>query len=229
MKQLVKPNYGKQTWAGGCLPAAQGVVGAPGGPVSATDSANATRWRHADRSFPRTSIAVVWFSHWGTYQNYITGAFYRADWGHVVIWDPTAFNGSGGFFSSRRNGAGPGEWFRTIADVERSFNCSFRFWSEDINRVRVCKPGPTPSTSNPTPAPTPASNATEDDLMDAKYIADDKTKTQGTIYRLHPITGKKRAVPSAEWSALRAVEGATGEKLKIGFVSAAVLAKIPNG
>lgn len=101
MKQLVTPWYGGQAGAGACLYMAQLVVGAGGGPYSATVAANATQFRHHNRTFPKSSICVLWFDHWGTYQDYRNGQFRYENWGHVVIWDPWAFNGAGGFFSSR--------------------------------------------------------------------------------------------------------------------------------
>lgn len=139
-KILVRPNYGHHEYAGNCLPMAQKVVGAGGGPHSATAAANATRYQHHDRALPGDAPAVVWLSHWGTYTDYRDGVLKYENWGHVVIWEPTAFANAGGFFSSRRNGYGVGEWFRTIEDVERAFSSSYRFWSEDINGVRVIAP-----------------------------------------------------------------------------------------
>lgn len=55
MKQLVTPWYGGQAGAGACLYMAQLVVGAGGGPYSATVAANATKYRHHNRDFPSKS------------------------------------------------------------------------------------------------------------------------------------------------------------------------------
>lgn len=140
-KQLVTPNFGATDYAGNCLPMAQKVVGADGGPYSATAAANATQYQHWGRNLPSDSIAVLWFSHYGTYTDYRNGERRWEDWGHVVIWSPSAFGaGRGGFYSSPRNGYG-GEWFSSIAEVEASFSSAYRFWSEDINGVRVTQPG----------------------------------------------------------------------------------------
>lgn len=152
MKQLVTPWYGGQAGAGACLYMSQLVVRAGGGPYSATVAANATQYRHHDRNFPRTSICVLWFDHWGRYQDYRNGQFRYENWGHVVIWDPSAFGGTGGFFSSRRSGYGDGEWFRTVPEVEVSFSSKYRFWTEDLNGVRVCEPTSSEVTP-PTPKP----------------------------------------------------------------------------
>lgn len=141
-RTLVTPNYGHHEYAGNCLPMAQKAVGAPGGPHSATVAANATRYQHHDRAFPGDAPAVVWLSHWGSYTDYRDGRVKYEDWGHVVFWEPTAFGKAGGFFSSRRSGFGAGEWFRTIADVEHAFGSTYRFWSEDINGIRVIQPVP---------------------------------------------------------------------------------------
>lgn len=139
-KTLVTPDFGAQSAAGGCLIQAQKVVGAGGGLHSATSAANQTQFQHWDRDLPTDALAVVWFSHWGTYWNYIEQRYTYEDYGHVVVWSPDAFGiGQGGFYSSPRTGIG-GEWFRTIAEVETAFNSVYRFWSEDLNGVRVCEP-----------------------------------------------------------------------------------------
>lgn len=138
-KTLITPNFGAQNYAGNCLPLAQSVVGAGGGPVSATQAANATRFQHWDRAFPPNALCAVWLSHYGTYTNYTNGQLEYGDWGHVVIWSPSAFGvGQGGFYSSPQKGYG-GEWFRSIAEVEAAFNSTYRFWSEDLNGIRVCQ------------------------------------------------------------------------------------------
>lgn len=114
---------------------AQSIVGAPVMYPSATVAANATRFRHATKSMPN-AVCVVWFDHWGTYGQ--PGREYYDNWGHVVIWDPV----TGKFWSSTpRAGHLEGPWaYSTIAEVERAFNCTFRFWTEDINGLRVCQP-----------------------------------------------------------------------------------------
>lgn len=172
-KKLVAPNYGYHEYAGNCLPMAQKVVGAGGGPHSATAAANATRYQHHDRALPGDAPAVVWLSHWGTYTDYRDGRAKYENWGHVVFWEPTAFGGAGGFFSSPRNGYGAGEWFRSIADVENAFASSYRFWSEDINGVRVIEPA-APKHAAPTAAP----KRQEHNMLMA-YYADAAGKGQG--------------------------------------------------
>lgn len=149
-KQLVAPNFEAKSAAGACLIQAQKVVGAGGGPYSATVAANQTQHQHWDRNLPSDSIAVLWFSHWGTYWNYIEQRYTFEDYGHVVVWSPSAFGmGRGGFYSSPRSGIG-GEWFSSIADVEAAFNSTYRFWSEDLNGVRVCAPAAgVPAASKP--------------------------------------------------------------------------------
>jgi hypothetical protein len=195
-KQLVRPWYGEKVEAGACLVMAQSVVGAPGGPYSATVAANATRHKHWDRAFPGDTIVVLWFSHWGTYQDYRNGQWRREDWGHVVIRDPNHFGrGVPGYYSSRRSGYGPGEWFRSVADIEREFSSSYRFWSEDINSVRVCMPAETPSV----PAIKPAPILEEDDMI---FI---RTSTAGAVYAWNPLTRKASAngYPKDEWEAIK--------------------------
>lgn len=175
MKQLVTPWYGGKAGAGACLYMAQLVVGAGGGPYSATVAANATQYRHHDRNFPNDSISVLWFDHWGTYEDYRNGELRYENWGHVVIRDPHAFGtNQPGYFSSRRNGYGEGEWFRSVGEVEASFNSTYRFWSEDLNGVRVCEPDGTTTGTNDTPE----SGEEEDEEMANQYIAKVQNKKQ---------------------------------------------------
>ncbi len=148
-RTLVSPNFRAQSAAGACLVQAQKVVGAGGGPHSATSAANDTKFQHWDRNLPTDALAVLWFSHWGTYWNYIKQRYTEEDYGHVVVWSPDAFGiRQGGFYSSPRTGIG-GEWFRSIAEIERAFSSEYRFWSEDLNGVRVCAPVSLPNTIAP--------------------------------------------------------------------------------
>lgn len=132
--QLVSPNLNQESGAGWCLKFSQDAFRAPVMHPSATDAANATKYRHATREMP--SVAVpVWFDHWGTYQ----GRY--ANWGHVVVWVPGR-----GFLSSPGSGFGQ-LWLPSIEAVERTFNAKYRFWSEDINTLRVAQPASNSSTS----------------------------------------------------------------------------------
>lgn len=230
-KQLSQLNFDVKAAAGACLVQAQNVVGAGGGPYSATAAANGTRFRHSGGKLPRDASVVVWFDHWGTYQDYRNGQFRYENWGHVVIWWPKAFNNAGGFYSSPRSGYG-GEWFRTIADIEREFNSTYRFWSEDINGVRVSapvevKPPAKPAAKPvPKPKPKPAPITEEDDEMAEQghaYVRDAATKGQGSIYLIRNADGKKRKMSKAEWNARRASLNPA-----VADISAADLKAIPN-
>ena len=78
------------------------------------------------------------------------------------------------------------------------------------------------------PKPTPKPNTSEEeDNMEPQFIAGAKLGTSGPIYQLR-TDGKKRKIPSPEWTARRAVEKATGEKIAVGLVPDGDLAKIPN-
>lgn len=125
--QLAEPNTFTRDATGMCLRFAQSVFGAPVAHRSATDAANATKFRHHTKQMPDVA-ALVWFDHYGTYQNEY------ANWGHVVAWVP-----GNGFLSSPGAGFGQ-QWFPSIDAVERTFNATFRFWSEDINTLRVAEP-----------------------------------------------------------------------------------------
>lgn len=140
-KSLVKPNLGFKTRSGMCLQMAQGIVGAPVAHRSATDAANATKHRHATRTMP-DAIAVLWFDHWGAYDDG-NGPYHgrpvgaSGNWGHVVDYIP----GVGFASSSPVFGDYSAPYiYESIGEVESAFNCSFRFWSEDINTLRVCEP-----------------------------------------------------------------------------------------
>lgn len=124
--QLVEPRTGTEDATGMCLQFAQSVFGAPVAHRSATDAANATKFRHHTFEMPDVSVPV-WFDHYGTYQ----GEY--ANWGHVVAWVP-----GNGFLSSPVREYGQ-QWFPSINAVERTFRASFRFWSEDINGLRVAE------------------------------------------------------------------------------------------
>jgi len=143
-QSLVTPNLGVRVLAGNCLGMAQRIVAAGGLYDSATESADATKYRHVVRTMP-DAVCAVYFTHWGTYGP--SGKFPRryGNWGHVVIWVP----GKGFASSSPRPGETSGPYFyQTLAEVERTFNCTFRFWSEDLNGKRLCEPVPDPTLHN---------------------------------------------------------------------------------
>lgn len=134
-KSLVTPWYGGEVLAGNCLAMAQMIVGAPVAHPSATAAANATKHQHATRTMPE-AVCVVWFDHWGWYGP--KGQERYANWGHVVIWDPVREQFAS---SSPRAGKTEGPFFyKTLAQVEATFSATFRFWSEDLNGLRVCEP-----------------------------------------------------------------------------------------
>ncbi|UOQ56062.1 hypothetical protein MUN78_10135 [Leucobacter allii] len=141
----VTPNLGYTVLAGNCLKMAQGIFGAPVAHRSAADAADATTLRHYNRDLP-DAPCVLWFDHSGAYDDGLGP--YRgvpvggvANWGHVCDYVP----GVGILSSSPYAGEVSGPYrYWSIAEIENTFNCSFRFWSEDINGLRVCEPAPTP-------------------------------------------------------------------------------------
>lgn len=136
MKQIVAPRTGVTDGAGWCHRMARAVFNAPlvYGLDSATKAANATKYRHTTRKMPNVAVPV-WFWHYGTYGG-VTGEF-----GHVVVWVPGR-----GFLTSPWYLAHGQEWYSTLEEVERRFNSKYRFWSEDINGLRVAQPASKPST-----------------------------------------------------------------------------------
>lgn len=135
----VTANLGFRVLAGNCLAMAQGITGAPVMYASATDAANATRLRHHNKDIPN-AMCVLWFDHWGTYGS--PGNMQYKNWGHVVVYVP----GKGYASSSPVGGeTSTPYYYASINDVERAFNCTFRFWSEDINGKRVCTPASSPT------------------------------------------------------------------------------------
>lgn len=140
------------------------------------------------------------------------GGIYDAHDGHIGI--VTAVHADGSFSTIEQNAAGDERISRHRRQNDESL---FGFL---IPRNNPARPKP--------------KKKEDDDMAEPTYIADSKTGTNGGVYRLHPITGKKRLIPSPEWRALRARESAAKkagkpEPLIIGLVSAADLAKIPNG
>lgn len=185
-KSLITPNLGFRTLAGLCLVMAQGITGAPVQNPTATAAANKTRFRHTERRMPR-SVAVLWFDHYGRYGE--PGREYWDNWGHVVVYVPGR-----GFASSSpvyNEVSGP-YWYPTIEAVERTFNCTYRFWSEDINGKRVCQP-----VAAPTPAPAPTEE--EDDMI---FI---RTSAQAPVYAWSPLTRKSttKGYSKDEWNAIQ--------------------------
>lgn len=130
---LVKPNLAFQVLAGNCLAMAQGIAGARVMHNSATDAANATSKRHHNRKIPN-AVCVLWFDHWGSYG--MPGREVYANWGHVVVYVP----GKGFASSSPVYGeVSAPYYYNSIGAVERAFNATFRFWTEDINGTIVCE------------------------------------------------------------------------------------------
>lgn len=125
---------------------------------TATVAANATKHRHTSRTMPNVNVPV-WFNHWGTY-----GSPARYDnFGHVVMWDAAKKK----FWSTPLWPSSPygGVWFDSLAAVERHIGGTYRFWSEDINGVRVVEPG-----SGGTPA-----NSGKGTIVKKHYRRRDKT------------------------------------------------------
>lgn len=114
---------------GWCLRGAQRVFNAPVAHNSATEAANATVRKHANRKFPSGAPVLAWYDHWGIYDN--SGV--RKNWGHVTV----HFPGVGHFSSISVDGR---VWFNTVRDVENAFAAKFRFWTDNINGLRVSKP-----------------------------------------------------------------------------------------
>lgn len=133
-KSLVTPNLNFAVLAGNCLAMAQGIVGAPIMHPSATVAANNTQFRHANREIPN-AVCVLWFDHWGTYG--APGQEVYANWGHVVVYVPgKGFASSSPVFGE----VSTPYYYDSIGAVERAFAATFRFWTEDINGLRVCEP-----------------------------------------------------------------------------------------
>ena len=223
--QLVEPNTLTKDATGMCLRFAQSVFGAPVAHRSATDAANATKFRHHTREMPDVA-ALVWFDHYGTYQNEFS------NWGHVVAWVP-----GGGFLSSPGTGYGQ-QWFPSIDAVERTFNAKFRFWSEDINTLRVAEPA--------TPAPVIVPE--EEDIM-AIYL--EATGNSSPIDAKNPGTsrvwagsnreiggvtysgvwersedGSVRRLFPGEWQAIQDAYVAAGRKVPVAKISGNELEKM---
>lgn len=189
-QSLVTPNLNARANAGNCLVMAQNITGAPVANPTATVAANATKIRHATRQMPN-AVCVLWFDHWGTY-----GEPPRYDnFGHVVVYVPGRgfASSSPNWWEANNSNTGGGiYWYSSIGAVESTFNARFRFWTEDINGKRVCKP-----VSTPTPPPAPIEE--EDDMI---FI---RTSSAGAVYAWSPLTRKTSAkgLSRAEWDAIK--------------------------
>lgn len=127
--QVVRPRLDLKVAPGWCLKFVQDSFGAPVMHATATIAANATRYRNTSRVMPNVAVPV-WFWHYGTYGG-VSG-----EYGHVVIWVPGR-----GFLSSPVSGFGS-LWLSSIEAVERTFLAKYRFWSQDVNTLRIAEPEP---------------------------------------------------------------------------------------
>lgn len=125
-----------------CLRYAQSFFGAPAMYRSARDAFDATKFKHAP-SQPLPDVPVLlWFDHWGAYNDGLGP--YRgvpvggvANWGHVTPYIP----GKGIYSSPANPNAGYSfDVYSSIAQVERAFNAKYIGWTEDINGLRVAEP-----------------------------------------------------------------------------------------
>lgn len=224
--QLVAPNTFTKDATGMCLRFAQSVFGAPVAHRSATDAANATKFRHHTREMPDVA-ALVWFDHYGTYQ----GEY--ANWGHVVAWVP-----GNGFLSSPGSGYGQ-QWFPSIDAVERTFNAKFRFWTEDINTLRVAEPAQTKPVEMPEEEGDimaiylrPTGNSSPLDAKNpgtSRIWAGDNRKIGGATYSgtwERSDDGSVRRLFPDEWAAIQRAYAAAGRKVPLSEISANELEKM---
>lgn len=125
--QLVTPNADAQGRPFYCLEMTQKIYGAPVRYADATQASNNTKFRHYTKELPNVSVPV-WFDMTVNGHNY----------GHVVGYFPGR-----GFLNVPGSGYGQ-KWLNTLEDVERFNKCTFKFWSEDINGLRVAENTPDP-------------------------------------------------------------------------------------
>lgn len=131
-QSLKTPNLSVTDNAGMCLRFTQSVWSAPVKHPNAWQAWEATQYKHGvQESLPNVS-AILWFSHFATYQGKYD------NWGHVVTYVP-----SKGFLSSPATGNGQ-LWLSSISEVEKTFNAKYVGWSEDINGLRVLSPANPP-------------------------------------------------------------------------------------
>lgn len=137
MRQLVKPRKTVMVSAGLCLKYARLVFGAPALYRSAWHGWLNAPGRHPGELPPAGVGVVLWFSHWGSYQDgqgrygtHPKDPMY-GNWGHVVIQhaDGTLWSSPGRGYGFKR--------FKTIREVESYFNAKYVGWSEGINNVLV--------------------------------------------------------------------------------------------
>lgn len=132
--QLIQPNLGVKGTLGNCLMYSREVFGIAKKYDSAWEGWSNSALKHGDQSFP--SVAVpVWFEHWGTYGSPPK----YGNWGHVAVRMP-----NGQIYSSPYNSRTSHAVLSSIQEVEKLYKCKYVGWSEDVNGVRVAKPGGDP-------------------------------------------------------------------------------------
>lgn len=144
--QWVDPNLFAEDATGMCLRFTQRVFQNLN-PIyygSAWEAWQAAVHKSYERNFPNDIAVPVFFSHYGWYGEPLV---YK-NWGHVLL-----RTRDGRFLSSPRWGYGQ-EWFNSIEEVERAFNCTFAGWALDIGGLTIGWPkNPTPTPPAPKPIP----------------------------------------------------------------------------
>lgn len=129
-KQLRSPDLSVKGYAGLCLNYARRVYHVAPRYANAWQAWSNSK-QHKTRTLPKTSVPL-WFSY----------VRYGVNLGHVVVYVPGK-----GLYSSPI--AGGRTKFSSLAELERLVsNIHYVGWSEDINKVAVVKPVPSPA---PTP------------------------------------------------------------------------------
>ncbi len=106
---------------------------------------NGCAQKHYDRDFPKDVYFLIWFNHWGVYDNSGDNS-----WGHVAIAYVNSLTGNLSIYSSPISHKPLADTWTSIEQVERNYSSSYLGWSEDNNGYRVVEPAPTTETSSKT-------------------------------------------------------------------------------
>lgn len=122
--------------------------------------------KHTDRNFPKDVYFLVWFNHYGKYDNSGDNS-----WGHVAIAYINSLTGAMTIYSSPISRKPTADTWTSIAQIEQKYSSTYIGWSEDNNGFRIIEAVPD------APA-TPKQRVTA-----AKCYAREQPNTNATVFQ----------------------------------------------
>ncbi len=155
-KQVVTPNLDPyiyyqgvalNDWLGWCLGYVSAAFSTPDNLKvwRAIWAWNGCKSKHYDRNFPKDVYFLVWFNHYGVYDN--SG---NNSWGHVAIGFCNSLTGATTFWSSPISRKPTADTWTSIELIEQKYSSSYIGWSEDNNGQVLIEytPDVVPTTKN---------------------------------------------------------------------------------